>query len=86
MPRKITGPLPGTGRVWAYGLQADEAVAPFKVAVLALVVYLLTTIPFVLWWLHHHPGDLQNAFIPTFYIAALMGTMMSVPGIFGSLV
>ncbi|KAK6519071.1 hypothetical protein TWF281_003760 [Arthrobotrys megalospora] len=69
-----------------WGLYAVEGVSIFKIIILGLVVNSIPILAFAPWWLVSHPGDLQNAFIPSvavttfyfwvvgIYIACKMGS------------
>ncbi|KAK6512595.1 hypothetical protein TWF481_001479 [Arthrobotrys musiformis] len=49
----------------AWGIYGVEGFALFKILVWAFIINLIPLVLFVPWWLKSHPGDLQNAFVPS---------------------
>ncbi|KAF3099692.1 hypothetical protein TWF706_006342 [Orbilia oligospora] len=74
MPKRVND-LPA-GRCDTWGLYAAEAICPIKILIWALIVNIVPIFAFVPWWLVNHPGDLQNAFVPSTVISvAYFGTV-----------
>ncbi|EGX46082.1 hypothetical protein AOL_s00110g246 [Orbilia oligospora ATCC 24927] len=74
MPKRVND-LPA-GRCDAWGLYAAEAICPTKILIWALIVNIVPIFAFAPWWLVNHPGDLQNAFVPSTVISvAYFGTV-----------
>ncbi|KAF3213530.1 hypothetical protein TWF679_005346 [Orbilia oligospora] len=67
MPKRVND-LPA-GRCDAWGLYAAEAICPTKILIWALIVNIVPIFVFAPSWLVNHPGDLQNAFVPSTVIS-----------------
>ncbi|KAF3906775.1 hypothetical protein AA313_de0206367 [Arthrobotrys entomopaga] len=64
IPKKLNGQLTGI-RPEGWGIHAVEAICPFMIIMWAIIVNFIPIVCFAPWWLLHHPGDLQNAFVPS---------------------
>ena len=64
-----------------YGIWARQGWMLPKLAAFALVTQ-GWAIFFVIYWLSHHPGDLQNAFVPALYSLGLVTIFVTVPDVF----
>jgi hypothetical protein len=63
----------------AFGMEAV-----YTISFLMVFVYhslsIVALSGFVAWWLHHHPGDLQNASIPPMAFLAIVASFWALPG------
>jgi hypothetical protein len=75
IPKKVNGTLERRYRARGYGLRAITGVAFWRVLV-ALLVSQLPCWVFAILWLVRHPGDLQNAFMPAVYVAAILNLVV----------
>jgi hypothetical protein len=76
LPAKTTGKLERDA-IEGLGLHARQGWAFYKI----VITYTITQAPFwgfAVFWLIHHPGDLQNAFQPAQYALALVSALFVV--------
>jgi hypothetical protein len=78
IPKKINGLLERKFGVIGWGIQAVPGLALWKCFV-ALFVSQVPTAIFAVRWLFGHPGDLQNAFLFSFYVLGLLNFLLVVP-------
>lgn len=82
VPKKRSKLREGIGVV-GYGLHAHQGWCWWKI----VVAFMLTQpgpMIFAAWYLHHHPWDMQNAFVPWFVLLGVLATFVIFPDIKGS--
>lgn len=80
VPKKTIGKLEMKFGVAGYGMHAVPGWAFWKLLV-ALLLTQIGPLIFAIRWLCGHPGDLQNAFILSFYLMGLLNLVVVVPDI-----
>ena len=78
IPKKVNGLLERKFGVVGWGIQAVPGLAVWK----CFIVLLVSQVPpaiFAIKWLFGHHGDLQNAFLFSFYILALFNIILVAP-------
>jgi hypothetical protein len=78
VPKKVNGLLERKFGVIGWGIQAVPGLAIWKCFV-ALLLSQIPTVIFAVRWLFGHPGDLQNAFLFSFYILGLLNVVIIIP-------
>lgn len=71
IPKKVPRKFDGRCGIEGYGMLAVNQLALWRWAVLVLLTQLGPGV-FAIHWLLQHPGDLQNAFMPSGMILALL--------------
>jgi len=81
VPHRVSGDK--LGSLDGYGIRAIHYWSLCKAAMFALVTQGWAW-AFIVWWLLHHPGDVQNAFTPAFYSLGVVTVFVTVPDLFSS--
>ena len=63
----------------AFGIEADYAMS-FAVLFVYHLILIFSAFGFWVHWLRYHPGDLQNASVPTFTVLALITAFWGLRG------
>jgi len=80
VPKKTNGKLENKTHAVGYGILAIPGLALWKVFI-ALVLVHIGPFIFACRWLHGHPGDLQNAFLSSFYLIGLLNLIVVMPDV-----
>lgn len=70
IPKRVLGKVGSYAKVTGYGMHAQQGWSVWRFMVTHTTIAVLT-LPFFIWWLSVHPGDLQNASIPFFMALTL---------------
>ena len=61
-----------------YGIYARQGLTLYKILIFVLASQ-VWPLAFAIWWLWHHPGDLQNAFSLSYYSIGLVTVLVAIP-------
>lgn len=81
IPKRVNKTMGPEAKLTGYGMHAQQGWSLIKFTI-ALAIAQFFGLAFFVYWLFHHPGDLQNAAIPNFMILAFMGAAIVIPDIY----
>lgn len=81
IPKRVNSKMGSKAKLIGYGMHAQQGWSLIKF-IIALAIAECFGLAFFVYWLLHHPGDLQNASVPNFMILAIMGVAIIVPDIY----
>jgi hypothetical protein len=80
IPQRRDNAFLGNPGDMAYGIEAVYTLS-FLVMFISHVIIILAWSGFSIWWLKHHPGDLQSAFVPLATVLAIEVSFWCLPGL-----